>query len=29
MIPSPTPKDITVMIFLAIAWWLFLVGMVF
>ena len=28
MIPSPTPKDMTVMIFLAIAWWLFLVGMV-
>ena len=28
MIPSPTPKDMTVMIFLAIAWWLFLVGIV-
>jgi len=28
MIPSPTPKDLTVMIFLAFAWWLLLVGMV-
>jgi hypothetical protein len=28
MIPSPTPKDMTVMIFLAIAWSLFLVGIV-
>ena len=28
MIPSPTPKDLTVMIFHAIAWWLLLVGIV-
>ena len=28
MIPSPSPKDMTVMIFVAIAWWLFLVGTV-
>jgi len=28
MIPSSTPKDMTVMIFVAIAWWLLLVGMV-
>jgi hypothetical protein len=28
MIPSPTPKDVTVMIFLALAWWLLLVGIV-
>jgi hypothetical protein len=27
MIPSPTPKDVTVMIFLAFAWWLLLVGL--
>jgi len=28
MIPSPTPKDLTVMIFLGIAWWLLLVALV-
>jgi len=28
MIPSPTPKDLTVMIFLAVAWWLLLVAIV-
>ena len=28
MIPPPTPKDLSVMILLAIAWWLLLVGMI-
>ena len=27
MVPKPTPKDLTVMIFLGIAWTLFLCGM--